>query len=317
MEEKLKRAAAYVRVSTETDTQDGSYEMQTEYYKKLITSDPTLEFAGIYGDRKSGRYMKDRPELQRLLRDCRSGKVHMIFCKSISRFARNMRECVATVRKLKTYGVSVRFERDGIDTDTMQGEFIFSIMAAIAAEESNSISQNLKGARNRALQTGRLWHQPRYGFKHNSQKDWIISEPEASHVRKIFRLAAKGTPYTDIARDMNALEEMEGSGRKWTHSMIVGVLRSETYIGDYESCKIIKVTEKDGTVRRVRNEGQAEQIYIEDHHPAIVGRELFKVVGEIVERGLLRANHLYLTEEENDLIQYATELSCKLDFEPQ
>lgn len=308
-ETKLLRAAAYVRVSTTMDTQDGSYEAQKEYYEHLITSDPTLKFAGIYGDHKSGRDMKKRPELQRLLKDCKAGLVDVIFCKSISRFSRNMRECIDTVRKLRKQGVSVRFERDGVDTGTMQGEFIFSIMAAIAAEESNSISQNLKGARNKALQRGEIWSTPRYGYKKGENHSWVVCEQEADHVRRIFSLAAQGTPYVDILHTLNTLEEQEGTGRKWSHAMLKGVLRSEAYIGDYESGKHVRIIDKDGKTHVVKNDGVEEQIYIEDHHPAIISRELFHAVEEIVERGLLKSQRFSISDCDQELINYATRVS--------
>ena len=311
-ENKLLRAAAYVRVSTEMDTQDGSFEVQKDYYEHLITSNPTLEFVGIYGDHKSGRNMKKRPELQRLLKDCKAGLVDVIFCKSISRFSRNMRECIDTVRKLRKQGVSVRFERDGVDTGTMQGEFIFSIMAAIAAEESNSISQNLKGARNKALQQGVLWFPPRYGYRKGENYSWAICEQEAAHVKRVFMLAAQGTTYKNILREMNVLEEKEGTGVKWSQHMVRELLRSEVYIGDYESMKKVIVKDKDGAVHTVKNNGHEEQVYIEDHHPAIVSRELFRVVGELVSRGLLTSNRVTFTEDDRRLLRYAANV-CEND----
>lgn len=307
-----RRAAVYVRVSTAMDMQDGSYEVQSEYFENLIKNDPTLEFVGVYGDHKSGRNMRKRPELQRLLKDCKAGLVDVIYCKSISRFSRNMRECIDTVRKLKKHGVSVRFERDGVDTGTMQGEFIFSIMAAIAAEESNSISQNLRGARNKAVQRGVLWFPPRYGYKRGENYSWVICDQEAAHVKRIFRLAAHGTTYADILCEMNALEEKEGTGLKWSQHMIRELLRSEVYIGDYESMKKVIVKDKDGSVHTVKNNGYEEQVYIEDHHPAIIDRELFRIVQELVSRGLLVSNRVTFTEDDRRFLRYAANV-CKSD----
>lgn len=307
-----RRAAVYVRVSTTMDMQDGSYEVQSEYFENLIKNDPTLEFVGVYGDHKSGRNMRKRPELQRLLKDCKAGLVDVIYCKSISRFSRNMRECIDTVRKLKKHGVSVRFERDGVDTGTMQGEFIFSIMAAIAAEESNSISQNLRGARNKAVQRGVLWFPPRYGYKRGENYSWVICDQEAAHVKRIFRLAAHGTTYADILCEMNALEEKEGTGLKWSQHMIRELLRSEVYIGDYESMKKVIVKDKDGSVHTVKNNGYEEQVYIEDHHPAIIDRELFRIVQELVSRGLLVSNRVTFTEDDRRFLRYAANV-CKSD----
>ena len=99
--------AAYCRVSTMSDLQDGSYEVQRDYYKKLIESNPDMELVGIYGDHgKSGRTMQTRPQLKKLIRDCEEGKIKLILTKSISRFARNMMECVETIRHLRELGVN-------------------------------------------------------------------------------------------------------------------------------------------------------------------------------------------------------------------
>ncbi len=141
--EKIK-TAAYCRVSTNSDTQDGSFEVQCAYYENLIKSDPTMEFVGVYGDHgKSGRAMKGRKELNRLIKDCEDGKIQLVLTKSISRFARNMVECVAPVRHLLEIGVTVRFEKEDLDTEKMGGELMLGILATIAQEESNSISQNM------------------------------------------------------------------------------------------------------------------------------------------------------------------------------
>ena len=140
MENKKIRTCAYCRVSTASDTQDGSFEVQCEYYERLISSDPEMEFVGVYGDHgKSGRKMYNRTELNRMIKDCEDGKIDLILTKSISRFARNMADCVETVRHLKELGVRVLFEKENLDTDTMTGELILGILATIAQEESISL----------------------------------------------------------------------------------------------------------------------------------------------------------------------------------
>ena len=155
MEEKKLRTAAYCRVSTQSDTQDGSFEVQCEYYEKLIKRDPNMEFVGVYGDHgKSGRSMRGRKELNRLIKDCEIGSVDLVLTKSISRFARNLQECVETIRHLKELGVIVRFEKENLDTETMGGELILSILATIAQEESNSISQNTVWSRRKHIEKG-------------------------------------------------------------------------------------------------------------------------------------------------------------------
>ena len=106
-----KRTAAYCRVSTTSDTQDGSFEVQCEYYEKLIRENPDMEFVGVYGDHgKSGRSMRGRKELNRLIKDCEAGHVDLVLTKSISRFARNTSDCLEMVRELTGMGVNIYFE---------------------------------------------------------------------------------------------------------------------------------------------------------------------------------------------------------------
>lgn len=106
------KTAAYCRVSTDKETQDGSYELQESYFTELINANPNMELVGIYGDKgKSGLHADKRPGLQKLMGDCRTGKINLILTKSISRFARNMAECAAMIRELNCLGVYVIFEK--------------------------------------------------------------------------------------------------------------------------------------------------------------------------------------------------------------
>jgi DNA invertase Pin-like site-specific DNA recombinase len=145
MEKRKLRAAAYCRVSTGTDLQDGSFETQCSYYQRRIQENPALVCAGIYGNQgKSGRSIRSRPALQQLLKDCEEVRIDLILTKSVSRFARNLQECVEMTRRLSDLGVTVRFEREGLDTGSMDGELMLGILAAIAQEESASISSNIQ-----------------------------------------------------------------------------------------------------------------------------------------------------------------------------
>lgn len=102
-----KRAAAYCRVSTGMECQEGSYETQIKYYKDLISNDPDEELVKIYADEGSGRTTQGRPEFQQMMQDCENGKIDVIYTKSISRFSRNMLDCVTAVRRLKELGIAV------------------------------------------------------------------------------------------------------------------------------------------------------------------------------------------------------------------
>lgn len=85
------RVAAYCRVSTAQEEQLNSYDVQVRYYTEKIRSEPKWAFVGIFADRGlSGTSTKKRDEFNKMIKQCRRGKIDMIITKSISRFARNM-----------------------------------------------------------------------------------------------------------------------------------------------------------------------------------------------------------------------------------
>ena len=128
---KLLRVAAYARVSTGKDAMLHSLAAQVSYYSDLIKRNPEWEYAGVYADEGLTGTKENRPEFQRMLSDCRAGKIDMILVKSISRFARNTVTLLETVRVLKEMGISVYFEEQKIDTMSGDGELKFCLMQAM------------------------------------------------------------------------------------------------------------------------------------------------------------------------------------------
>ena len=149
------RVAAYARVSSDSADQLNSFATQVDYYTSYIQSKDEWEFAGLYADEAvSGTTADKRSDFQRLLADCRAGKIDRILVKSISRFARNTIDCIQTVRELKQLGVAVEFEKEEIDTGKMGSEMLLSILGSAAQEESLSISKNLKWSIRKRMQKG-------------------------------------------------------------------------------------------------------------------------------------------------------------------
>ncbi|MBP3802516.1 MAG: recombinase family protein [Oribacterium sp.] len=313
MEEKKLRTAAYCRVSTASDTQDGSFEVQCAYYEKLIKDDPNMEFVGVYGDHgKSGRSMRGRKELNRLIRDCEAGKVDLVLTKSISRFARNMLECVNTIRQLSDLGVTVRFEKENLDTETMGGELMLGILATIAQEESNSISQNINWSRQKHVEKGQPWDVARYGYVSvGKEHRWEVVDHEAEAVRQAFYMAGMCHTYGEIAEELTRMEAEDGKGRVWNKAPIVNLLRSETYIGNYLSNKECSIVDENGIVKRVKNKGYVDQILIENHHPALVSKELYDVVQELLDHQTLGGHRRKFSEEEREIMGRAMKLAAK------
>ena len=266
------KTAAYCRVSTDKEEQEGSYEVQESYFRDLIESNPAMELVGIYGDKgKSGLKKSGRPGLQRLLADCRAGKVQLILTKSISRFARNMAECSGMVKELRKLGVNIIFQEQNIDTQNTAGDLILNIFAAIAEEESHSISQHTMKAHEQYAIEGRPFGRIAYGYKNGGDNSWVINEEEAPLVRKAFEMADAGKSYAEIRRTLN-----EMSNITWRQSRLKYLLTNVVYKGDYYSHKTICIVPG----QQVENKGYRDRIYIEEHHEAIVSPELFDRVQE-------------------------------------
>ena len=165
-----KRIAVYCRVSTLYEVQDSSFETQRDAYIQMIGSRDDLVLAGVYGDHgKSGTSIKRRSEFQRMLRDCEDGKIDIVMTKSISRFARNLRDCLTTIDHLKQLGIPVLFEKEGINTMDNKSELLLNVLAIIAEEESISIGQNMRWAYERRNAAGDPFHKAPYGYRRDKR----------------------------------------------------------------------------------------------------------------------------------------------------
>ena len=288
------KTAAYCRVSTDMEAQEGSYDLQVSYFTDLINTNPNMELVGIYGDKgKSGLSMKKRPGLQKLLKDCRAGKIKLILTKSISRFARNMAECVEMIRELRSLSVDVFFEKENLNSKDEKCTLVLNIFAAIAEEESNSISQHALKAHEQYTMEGRPFGQISFGYKNGGDNKWIINEKEAPLVRKAFRMAAEGKNYSNIRK---ALEEM--GGYPWSQARVKYLLRNVAYKGDYYSHATVCIIPG----KQVKNNGIRDRFYVVEHHEPIVSPILFDWVQMIIKRGTL-FSYKHLSKEDAEFLK--------------
>lgn len=274
------RVAAYARVSTGSDDQLISLEAQKKHYRNYINSRPEWEYAGLYYDEGiSGTGMEKREGLQRLLADCERGRIDFILVKSISRFSRNTIECVETVRKLCTEGIHILFEKEKIDTRDMDGELMLSILSSLAESESKSISDNVKWGVKQRFQNGtyKIGYPP-FGYA-NMDGQMVIDEDQAVVVRRIFAAVLVGKTPSVIAKELNQDGIPSKRGGRRGDKTITGMIRNEKYIGD----TILQKTYTDEHFERRRNNGEKDQYYIKDHHPAIISRDDFKAANDLID----------------------------------
>lgn len=288
----IKRVAVYCRVSTLSEAQEESYETQYSVYRKMINNDSKLELVKIYGDQGiSGKSTKNRPEFQQMLEDCRNGEIDVVMTKSISRFARNLADCLEAIRMLRELNIPILFDREGIDTMSNSGEMLLAVLASIAQEEINSMSQNIRWSHEQNNAAGNPIFKTRYGYRKErdgAKHKWIIHHQEARRVRFAFDKAELGWKYWQILGGLNAIEAAEGTGVDWTYSRLYGLLRSEAYIGDILTNKIIK---PDYLQKQTQpNLGQRPQYYIEGHHDAIIDKAQFEHVSNRIKNRELKAD---------------------------
>lgn len=283
------RVAAYCRVSTDSDEQAGSYDVQVQHYTEYIGRNKEWELAGIYTDDGiSGTNIKKREGFIEMIDDCMEGKVDMIITKSISRFARNTIDCLKYVRKLKEKNIAIVFEKENINTLEASGELLLTIMASLAQQESASLSQNIKLGLQFRYQEGKVQvnHEHFLGYTKDEDGKLIVDEDEAKIVRRIFREYLEGASFRDIANGLEKDKIRTGGKRyKWHLSTIRGILRNEKYMGDALLQKTITTDFIEKI--RIKNDGTVPQYYVKDSQDPIITRDIFMLVQEEMTR---RAN---------------------------
>lgn len=270
------RVAAYCRVSTDEENQISSYELQIHYYQEYIERNPDWELAGIYADRGlSGTAMKNRAGLLRMLDDCRAGKIDHIVTKSVARFSRNVRDCLATIDELLALKppVDVDFEVDGINSarDRFETELFFS--SFIAQNESIKKSRVIRWAWQIRFSKG-LALMPTHsilGYDKDRDGNIVIVPKEAKVIRYIYAQYLDGSCTAEIASALTQakIPTVRG-GDIWHTGAVRNILRSEKYVGDALMQKTY--TPDCLSHKSVPNKGHLPQYYKKHHHPAIIPR---------------------------------------------
>lgn len=256
------RVAAYCRVSTDTEEQATSYQTQIEHYEEIISKNPGWIFAGIYADDGiSATSTKNREEFNKMIQACMDGKIDMIITKSISRFARNTVDCLNYIRQLKAQNIPIYFEKESINTMDAKGEVLITIMASLAQQESESLSQNVKLGMQYRFQQGKVMVNARcfLGYDKDENGHLVINSEQAEVVKRIYREYLEGASCQQIARGLERDGVLTARGNKrWHDSAIRLILENEKYMGD-------ALLQKTYTVdflnkKRIKNNGEMPSI---------------------------------------------------------
>lgn len=280
------RVAAYCRVSTKQEEQLNSYEVQKSHYEERIRNEPKWTLVGIYADKGiTGTSTKHRDEFNKLIRQCKKGKVDMIITKSISRFARNTLDCIKITRMLREINVDVYFEEQNLHSIDASSELYITIYGSLAQSESENISANVIWGKERSAKAGKVPFQYKHflGYRKGENGYPEIIPEEAEIIKMIYDQFLAGDSFIEICR---SLEEQgipsPGGKATWQRSTIQSILSNEKYKGD----AIINKTYIENCInKRVKvNNGERIKYYVENNHPAIIDAGTFGRVQEELAR---------------------------------
>lgn len=279
-----KRVCAYCRVSTDDVNQTSSYELQKNHYEDMIKEHQGWELVGIYADEGiSGTSLQHRDEFVRMIRDCKAGKIDLIVTKSVSRFARNIVDCIAKVRELANMNpqVGVFFETEHIYTLDNTSEMMLAVLSAAAQEESHTKSEIMNISIEQRFSRGIFLTPKLLGYDVGEDGNLEINKEEAETVKLCFYLFLNGFPTSEIAEIMMQLARPTKLGNyKWTVSTVVNLLKNERYCGDVLSRKTFTPNYLDHKSKKNRHDrNQYRQM---DHHEAIVQREIYNAAQKML-----------------------------------
>lgn len=271
-EEKTIRVAAYARVSTDKDAAFHSLEAQQAYYEEYIKQNPKWVLVDIYSDNGISGTIVKRPEFQRMLKDCRDGKVDLIITKSITRFARNTVVLLETIRELKALGIDVFFEKEDMHSISPDGELLLTLLAMYAEEEARSASENQNWRIRKKFEKGEPWVGNMLGYSLIDGEMVIVPE-EAEIVRMIFDWYLSGMGIQAIAKRLNSMGVSARYSDYWHSNVIMDILHNEKYAGNMLLQKTFRPDFR--TKKSIENHGEVRQYYVENSHQAIIDNDTF------------------------------------------
>jgi len=300
-----KRVAAYARVSSGKDAMLHSLSAQVSYFSGFIQKHLDWEYVGVYADEAVTGTKDSRQEFQRMLSDCRAGKIDMVIVKGISRFARNTLTLLQTVRELKALGIDVFFQKENLYTLSAAGELMLTVLASFAQEESVSNSNNKKWQVRRDFKKGLCNWLKVYGYKRENGQ-LCIYEEEAAVVKLIFTDYYNGMGRAAIVKKLRALQVPTRDNTVWRENTIAYILSNEKYRGDMllqKSYTLDPISKK-----KCFNRGELPKYYVSNSHDYIIEPQMFDAVQEMRKQ---RREKFYPIPQEQCTYPFSAMLYCK------
>ena len=293
------RVCAYCRVSTDNDEQLSSFELQQAHYKQVVQDHPNWELKRIYADEGiSGTSLKNRDAFNEMIAACQRGEYDLIVTKSVSRFARNLVDCISLIRMLKsqTPPVGVFFETDNLYTLAENTEFMLSFLATFAQEESVKKSEAMNWSLQQRFKDGKLLTPAPLGYdrpkdvtgRYIKYAPLEINEEEAKTVRFIYDAYLSGWSQEQIANFLTDIGcETKTGGAAWNSGSVGYILTNERYCGSVLTWKTFTADLYEH--KHKKNNQDRDQYLYKDRHDAIISVEKFEAAQVLLEN---RKHHI-------------------------
>lgn len=281
---KMQRVAVYARVSTDDPRQTSSYELQKNHYEDVVKHHPGWKLINIYADEGiSGTSLKHRDAFVQMIADCKAGKIDLILTKSVSRFARNILDCIGYARQLAAMQppIGIFFETERIYTLNSNSEMSLSFIATLAQEESHTKSEIMNASIEMRFRRGIFLTPVLLGYDHDEDGNLIVNEDEAQTVRLIFFMYLYGFSTQQIADTLTELKRPSKKGNiTWSSSSILQILQNERHCGDVLARKTWTPSYLDHKSKKNRQD--RNQYRQKEHHEAIISRDDFIAVQRLI-----------------------------------
>ena len=327
------RVALYSRVSTDSLEQASSIALQEVSFDDIQRFHPNWRLVETYTDEGiSGTSINHRQGFQRMIQDAEAAKFDLIVTRSVSRFARNLMDCVKTYRHLAKlpHPVYVFFVTNNLITNGKgeQSEMILNFMAMIAQEESHIKSDVMNGSIEQRFNAGKFLLSACLGYDRFRDSPFerpylVINEKEAATIRYMYGLLLAGHNPCRIAEILNEEGHVSKKGNcNWSGASVVSILRNEKYYGAICARKTFTIDYLEH--KKCPNRGEKNRYKKENHHPAIISKEawlfaqkildartrsrggnvfVLSVVQEGILRGFITINRNYYSAEIDDYIE--------------
>ena len=237
MDEKIKSAGIYIRVSTFDQAREGFSLREQEERLKEFCKFKRYNIYKVYQDAGISAKNDKRPAYQEMIEDVKKGNINVIVALKLDRLTRSVYDIEKLMKFVNDYECDIDCMADESNTTTSNGRMVMRIMTSASQNEIEKCSERTKFCMAGAIKNGHIPNRTGLGFKRKNKK--LVPDPLTKDIIvRIFDLYLEGKSHQAIANIYNK-EKVLGK-TNWYDSTIQKILSNELYKGDYVNGKRTK-----------------------------------------------------------------------------